>query len=85
MQNKISMETVIRQAENRFSLDELVKKVADSYEKKAFADILEDEFATYPTVQIKLKFLKTQLRTHLKNLFHKCYWNKKSPQTGAES
>jgi hypothetical protein len=41
MQNKISMETVIRQAENRFSLDELVKKVADSYENKAFADILK--------------------------------------------
>ena len=27
--------------ENGFSLDELVKKVADSYEKKAFADILK--------------------------------------------
>ena len=41
MHNKISMEMSICQAENGFSLDELVKKVADSYENKAFADILK--------------------------------------------
>ena len=41
MRNKITMEMSICQAENGFSLDELVKKVADSYENKAFADILK--------------------------------------------
>jgi hypothetical protein len=41
MRNKITMEISICQAENGFTLDELVKKVADSYEKKAFADILK--------------------------------------------
>ena len=41
MRNIITMEMSICQAENGFSLDELVKKVADSYEKKAFADILK--------------------------------------------
>ena len=41
MRNKITMEMSICQAENGFSLDELVKKVADSYEKKAFTDILK--------------------------------------------
>ena len=37
MRNKITMEMSICQAENGFSSDELVKKVADSYENKAFA------------------------------------------------
>ena len=41
MRNKITMEMSICQAENGFSLDELVQKVADAYEKKAFADILK--------------------------------------------
>ena len=41
MHNKITMEMSICQAENGFSSDELVKKVADSYENKAFADILK--------------------------------------------
>ena len=41
MFNKITMEMSICQAENGFSLDELVKNVADAYEKKAFADILK--------------------------------------------
>ena len=41
MRNKITLEMSICQAENGFSLDELVKKVADSYENKAFADILK--------------------------------------------
>ena len=41
MRNKITMEMSICQAENGFSLDELVQTVADSYEKKAFADILK--------------------------------------------
>ena len=31
----------ICQAENGFSLDELVKKFADAFENKAFADILK--------------------------------------------
>ena len=39
MHNKITAEMSICQAENGFSLDELVKKVADAYEKKAFAEI----------------------------------------------
>ena len=37
MRNKITMEMSICQAENGFSLDELVKNVADAYEKKVFA------------------------------------------------
>ena len=41
MRNKITMEMSICQAENRFSLDELVKKLADAFENKAFADILK--------------------------------------------
>ena len=41
MCNKITLEMSICQAGNGFSLDELVKKEADSYEKKAFADILK--------------------------------------------
>ena len=41
MHNKITIKMSIYQAENGFSLDELVKKVADSYENKAFADILK--------------------------------------------
>ena len=41
MHDKITMEMSICQAENGFSLDELVKNVADAYEKKAFADILK--------------------------------------------
>ena len=41
MRNEITMEMSICQAENGFSLDELVQKVADAYEKKAFADILK--------------------------------------------
>ena len=34
MHNKITMEMSICQAENGFSLDELVRKVADAYENK---------------------------------------------------
>ena len=45
MHDKITMEMSICQAENGFSLDESVKKLADAFENKAFADI-EDEFAT---------------------------------------
>ena len=41
MRNKTTMKMSICQAETGFSLDKLVKKVADSYEKKAFADILK--------------------------------------------
>ena len=41
MRNEITMEMSICQAENGFSLNELVKNVADAYEKKAFADILK--------------------------------------------
>ena len=41
MRNKFTAKMSICQAENRFSLDELVKNVADAYEKKAFADILK--------------------------------------------
>ena len=41
MCSKITMEMSICQAENGFSLDELVKKFADAFENKAFADILK--------------------------------------------
>ena len=41
MRNKITMEMFICQAGNGFSLDELVKKLADSFENKAFAEILK--------------------------------------------
>ena len=41
MRNKITMEMSICQAENGFSLDELVKKLADAFANKAFADILK--------------------------------------------
>ena len=40
MHNKVTMEMSICQAGNGFSLDELVKKLADAFENKAFADIL---------------------------------------------
>ena len=41
MRSKITMEMSICQAENGFSLDELVKKFADAFENKAFAEILK--------------------------------------------
>lgn len=41
MQNKVSMETVICQAENGFSFDELVIKLSKAYEKNALAEILK--------------------------------------------
>ena len=41
MRNKITMEMSICQAENGFSLDELVKKLSDAFENKAFAEILK--------------------------------------------
>ena len=41
MCNKNTMEMSICQAENGFSLDELVKKLADAFENKAFAEILK--------------------------------------------
>ena len=40
MRNKITVEMSICQAENGFSLDELVKKFTDVFENKDFADIL---------------------------------------------
>ena len=41
MRNKITMEMFICQAGNGFSLEELVKKLADAFENKAFAEILK--------------------------------------------
>ena len=41
MRNKITMEMSICQAGNGFSLDELVKKLADAFENKAFSEILK--------------------------------------------
>ena len=41
LRNKITMEMSICQAENGFSLDELVQKFADTFENKAFAEILK--------------------------------------------
>ena len=44
MQNKISMETVICQAENGFSFDESVIKLSEACEKKALTEIFGNEF-----------------------------------------
>lgn len=41
MQGKISMDLSFCQAENGFSLDELVEKLADVFERKAFAELLK--------------------------------------------
>ena len=41
MYNEITMEMSICQAENGFSLDESVKKLADAFENKASAEILK--------------------------------------------
>ena len=41
MQGKISMDLSFCQSENGFSLDELVVKLADVYERKAFAELLK--------------------------------------------
>ena len=41
MQGKISMDLSFCQAETGFSLDELVTKLADVYERKAFAELLK--------------------------------------------
>ena len=41
MQNEISMETVICQAENGFSFGELVIKLSEAYEKNALTEILK--------------------------------------------
>ena len=41
MRNRITMEMSICQAGHGFSLDELVKKLADAFENKAFAEILK--------------------------------------------
>ena len=41
MHNKITVEMSICQAETGFSLDELVKKLADAFENKVFSDILK--------------------------------------------
>ena len=40
MRSKITMVMSICQAENGFSLDELVKKFADAFENKACAEII---------------------------------------------
>ena len=41
MYNKITMEMLICQATNEFFWDDLVKKVAVSYKKKVFSEILK--------------------------------------------
>ena len=41
MQGKISMDLSFCQSEQGFSLDELVLKLADVYERKAFAELLK--------------------------------------------
>ena len=41
MQGKISMDLSFCQSENGFSLDELVVKLADVYERKAFPELLK--------------------------------------------
>lgn len=40
MQSKISMDLLVCQSENGFSLDELVKKLSEAYENKAFSELL---------------------------------------------
>ena len=62
----------ICQAENGFSLDELVKKVADSYEKKAFADILKMNLQlTQPPPILAQKVLNSAVWCHLALYFFK--------------
>ncbi len=41
MQGKISMDLSFCQSENGFSLDELIIKLADAYERKAFSELLK--------------------------------------------
>ena len=41
MQGKISMDLSFCQSEEGFSLDELVSKLADVYERKAFSELLK--------------------------------------------
>ena len=41
MRNKFTIEMSSCQAENGFSLDELVKKLAEAFENKTFAEILK--------------------------------------------
>ena len=41
MQGKISMDLVFCNSEDKFSFDELVMKVADAFERKAIAELLE--------------------------------------------
>ncbi|WP_176011740.1 hypothetical protein [Victivallis sp. Marseille-Q1083] len=41
MQGKISMDLSFCQSENGFSLDELVTKLAEVYDRKAFAELLK--------------------------------------------
>ena len=57
MRNKITMEMSICQAENGFSLDELVKKLADAFANKAFADILKMNLQNAITI-LQLKILQ---------------------------
>ena len=74
MHNKITMEMSICQAENGFSLYELVKKVADSYEKKAFADILKmnlqlTQYPQYSCWLILQPQMQMAIALHIKPIF----------------
>ena len=57
------MEMLICQTENGFSSDELVKKLSDAFENKAFAEILKMNFQLTQEVLINRILNKTKNQT----------------------
>ena len=72
MQGKISMDLSFCQSETGFSLDELVTKLADVYECKAFAELLKmilemvQEILMYRIFQGKSDAMKCCASGHLR-------------------
>ena len=58
MLNKITIKMPICQAENGFSLDNLVKKLAEAFTNKAFAEILKMIFGKKIKFPVKAKQLQ---------------------------
>jgi hypothetical protein len=71
MQGKISMDLSFCQSENGFSLDELVLKLADVYERKAFSELLKmilqmvQEILMYRILNTKTNAMKCCDHGHL--------------------
>ena len=68
MRNKITMEMSICQAENGFSLDELVKKLADAFENKAFAVFLAEPVADLLAVCTTAFLFRRQFKVAMEHL-----------------